>query len=474
MQFDPDFTPLSFQSQGCEEIIRLNGRALLADEMGLGKTIQAIMYMDFLDKYPVVICCPAGVKSGWESEIYKIIGVRAIIAEGRIPPRDFAEQHKNAIVIINYELLGHWQKIITLLRPKLIVLDECQNLTNRKTIRSKAAKIICKRVPHVLGLSGTPLVNRPSELWVILNIIWPSRFKSFVRFAQRYCDPKYIPPWGWNYKGASNVVELHALLKEVGMIRRLKKRVMKDLPKKSREMHFVHMRNRADYAEAERNFAGWLKKHKPQKSMKARQAAALVRLGALRMLCAKYKAKSVVEWINNWLDSHDSAEKLVVFAWHKKMLDVLENHINCRLVRIDGGTPLKMRRVAIEQFRKTKATRVVIANLQAAGTGVDGLQIAQEMAIVEFPYRPGDLNQCEARIDRIGQANASVIHYLVTEATVEEDLCKLLQKKQSTVASVLDGQIASEDDFELLELLMDGIAQRSQHAVTRAVRKARH
>jgi SWI/SNF-related matrix-associated actin-dependent regulator 1 of chromatin subfamily A len=448
-------TALPYQKEGVWDIEDFDGRALLADEMGLGKTLQALWFIKRQKQptLPAVVICPSSVKYNWEHSAREHTGMTTHVIEGRGTTKTKSSITETAdITIINYEILQYWVKHLRNLHPMTVVIDECHYLQNRTTKRTKSARALCKGIRNVIAVSGTPLLNKPSELWPTLNIIRPDLYPSFFTFGMEFCKPRKSP-WGWQYNGATNLPKLHAQLRRKLMIRRLKKDVIKDLPHKMREVVCLGLTHPKEYHAANTDFSSWMKQNHAASFMRASKAESLTKIGYLLRLSAKLKARAVVEWVNNFLEKSD--EKLVLFAIHKKMIRVLKKRINFKSVVVDGTVGGRDRYDAVAQFRKDPNTRLFIANIQAAGTGIDGLQdAASTMAFAELAWRPGDHTQAEDRLHRIGQEDVSWIYYLIAGHTIEEKLCKLIQEKQSILRSVLDGGQAPEQDLNVLDQLI--------------------
>lgn len=438
--------PFPYQKEGVRMIEGFNGRALLADSYGLGKTLQILWTLRRNPSWlPALVVCPASVKYQWEFEANRHISMRASVCEGQKPPR-FNRQNfsfQSPLTIINYDILTYWIPYLKKLNFKTIVFDESQAISNSKTLRTKASKTIAKGIPHVIALSGTPLLNRPSELFPILNILWPETYNNWWSYAQEFCSPRRI--FGrWDFSGSSNLDKLHKELKAKGMIRRLKSEVLKDLPQKITRILPCELLDPDEYKSASTDFMGWLQKNMAHKVRSASRAEKLVRIGYLLQLTARLKMKSVVNWSNRFLE--ETEEKLILFTTHKKAIDVLQKRIEAPSIKIDGSVAGRKRRLAVEQFANDPKYRLCVANIQAAGTGTDGLQKSCSTAgVVELPWRPGDLGQLEGRLDRIGQTNKVWINYFIAGDTLEEDLCKLLQKKQKVISAVLDGGSTPQD-----------------------------
>ena len=426
-----------YQKEGVLQIEKFKGLTLLADEMGTGKTIQVLNWIDrHPELSPVVVVCPASVKWVWEMQAKDHIEERGTVLEGtKAKPLKHSR-----LLIINYEILQHWLEQIQKIKPKILVLDESHYIKSRSTKRYKAVKLLAKSIPHILCLSGTPLTNRPAELWTTLNLIRPELYPSFFSYAFRYCHP-IKKPWGWEYKGASHLDELHSNLKKTMMIRRLKKDVLKELPDKTREIvpFTVKMKK---YREAEQDFINWLRKKSAVKAKKAQKAEAVVKLGYLLRLAAKLKVRKGGEWIDNFLES--SEDKLVVFCTHKKIIKKLHDKYKGICVVVDGSVTGHKRKLACLQFQRDKKTRIFIGNIKAAGVGID-LWASSTCVFMELDWVPGNMLQAEDRLHRIGQKDAVTIHYLIAKNTIEEKLCKILQEKQEVLNATLDGGKVKND-----------------------------
>ena len=424
-------------------------RSLLSWDMGLGKTVvtNAIFHRN-PQALPAVVVCPASVKYQWESEAARF-GIRSMIAEGRTPPRINGLAQNDRLVIINYDILPTWVDTLSSMGMKTVVLDECQMLGNSRSKRTKAAVKVSRGMKYAIGLSGTPLTNRPAELWPTLNIIRPDLFGSFWHYASDFCEPRFIRG-GWQYKGAENLKELHRQLQPV-MIRRRKRDVLDDLPPLRRRVVPVQIRKPAEYKEASNDFLGWLKRTNAGRWRAAARSEQMTRVGYLLRLTARLKMRAVIQWANDFLEQGD---KLVLFAFHKKAINALKRKCNAKSVVVDGSVTGRNRKAAVDQFRKDPNTRLLIGNLKACGTGVDGLQeVCSTAGICELWWVPGAFLQLEGRLERIGQKNQIDMVYLVAQGPIEEKLCKVLQEKQRVIAETLDGD-ATSGGLNLFDELM--------------------
>lgn len=454
--------PHEYQREGVahmEGFLAAGGGTLLADDMGLGKTLQALLLLKRLRAgamLPALVVCPASIKYTWEHAAFEHIGVRAFVLEGKKPPKsDFGFQQQ--ILIINPDILADWLEHLRGIGLQTIILDECQYFTNPRAKRTRAAMLLAAGVRMRIAMSGTPLTNRPGELWPVLHILRPDVFPSLFTFAEEFCKPR--KEFGkWVFKGAKNLPRLHKLLKKTCMVRRLKKDVMKDLPEKVRMVHAMEVSDMAEYVQARDNFGKWIKEnYTGQRARAALRAQAVTQIGYLLRLTARLKCRAVVAWVNNFLETTD--EKIAIYVIHKKMIDVMQRRISYGHVTIDGTVTGRLRKCAVDRFRNDPQTRVFLANIQAACAGIDGLQdVCRTMAFGEIWWRPGDLIQAEDRLHRIGQHGHVRINYLLAAGTIEEDLCKIVQEKQGIIGTTLDGD-GYKSDIDIFDQLIEKVTK---------------
>lgn len=434
-----------YQKEGVldlEDYLREGGGALLADDMGLGKTLQALYTMKrqkVAPMFPALVVCPAAVKYTWERQAATHVNIRAHVLEGRRPPHT-TMGFMPKLTIINPEILHAWAPYLKRQNFQTLVLDESQYFANLNAQRTKAAIDVARGIPSRLALSGTPLTNRPAELWPTLHILRPDVFRGFMSYAHDFCKPRMA--FGkWEFKGAENLPKLHTLLKRTCMVRRLKADVMKDLPPKVRQVIPVELSDYREYRHARDNFMGWLKQNYGKvRAQRATHAAAVTKVGYLLRLAAKLKCQAAIAWVNRWLAEYPN-EKIILYAIHHKMIRVLQRRVKAKSVTVDGNITGRRRQLAVDQFRRDPETRVLIGNIKAAGTGIDGLQdVCSNLAFMEMWWRPGDHIQAEDRIHRIGQAITAWVYYMVAGGTIEEKLCQILQVKQNIIHATLDGE----------------------------------
>jgi len=436
--------------EGVEKIQQFGGRALLADEMGLGKTLQTLYWIWKYSKWPVLVICPAHLKWVWYMEAFTHFRIRPRVLSGTKPQREWDNWTKQ-ILIINYDILHHWMEYLQKISFQCGVIDECHYIKNPRAIRTKQVQKIFRHTPHLIAVSGTPILSRPIELFPTLHLLRRDLFPSFFDYAFHYCKPT-LTLHGWVYKGAENLDELHRRLRKHLMIRRQKKDVISQLPSKIRKILPVELPKDSmeEYRKAEKNFLQWLRGFSSVKALRASRAVMVSKMGYLKRLAAEMKKPYLFRWIDDFLDS--SEQKLVIFGVHRAVLIPLYERYKSIAVKIDGSTTARKRKTAVQEFQNNPKIRLFIGNIQAAGTGLT-LTSASNTLFAELDWNPANLTQAEDRTHRIGQKTSTTYYYLIAKDTIEEYLCRLVQQKQTILIETLDGSRRTNNSLDIFTKL---------------------
>lgn len=441
-----------------------HGNHINGSSVGTGKSLCSVLYTEMLDLFPCMVVCPASVKSGWLREWKETNPNRRVsIISTSSPPEDFEAD----VIVINYDILG---KRVTKENGKtsleirldgmkkksfsLVIADEIHFLKNRKSIRSKSFKKLIHKVPSVIGLTGTLIMNRPAELLNILMLI--ERIKEIAPedqyhhyFFERYCNMKETN-FGMDISGASNIKELNRLLKECCYFQVSKRDALKELPPISENVVECEITNKRAYKKAKGDLLQFIEdKFKDEEKVeKAARAEFLVKLSTLKQLSLEGKEKFIKKWVEEWMEANEE-EKLLVFASQSTILTKIAGEFKEGLL-ITGGTTTKKRDEILQKFFLQKESRVLFANIGCLGTGVDGLQkVCSNMAILELPPRPSDLVQVIGRLERSGQKNPVTIQYLLSPETIDQDLWEMLKGKKDVTDMLNKG---FQDDTSLMIL----------------------
>ncbi|KAL1774785.1 DNA annealing helicase and endonuclease ZRANB3 isoform X2 [Sigmodon hispidus] len=448
---------LPFQKDGIIFALRRDGRCMVADEMGLGKTIQAIAVAYFYkEEWPLLVVVPSSLRYPWTEELEKWIPELEPEEINIIMNKtDIGRISTSKVTVLGYGLLTTDAETLidalTRQNFQVVIVDESHYMKSRTAARSKILLPLVQKARRAVLLTGTPALGRPEELFMQIEALFPGKLGTWMEYAKRYCNAQ-IRYFGkrrqWDYRGASNLGELHQLLSGI-MIRRLKSEVLSQLPPKVRQRIPFDLPPAA-VKELNASFEEW------QKLMRASDSGSTETVMGLitRMFkqTAIAKAGAVKDYIKMLLQNESL--KFLVFAHHLSMLQActeaaIEN--KARYIRIDGSVPSSERIHLVNQFQKDPNTRVAILSIQAAGQGLT-FTAASHIVFAELYWDPGHIKQAEDRAHRIGQCSSVNIHYLIANGTLDSLMWAMLNRKAQVTGSTLNGRKeklqATEDDKE--------------------------
>lgn len=431
-----------YQKVGVDFMYDVGGRAIIADQMGLGKTIETLAFMDAFCGETLVVC-PASVVYKWEGDCHNWLPgcTTQVVTTGKdvIGGAD--------IIIMSYAIMVSHYETLKDMPFDLVVYDEAHALKGRKSQRARVGRALVKGgIPKVLFLSGTPFLNRPDELFPLLNMLDPVGFANFYQYAKRYMGAEYIQGmWYFPPGVVTNREELAHRLKRI-MLRRTVDEVAIDLPDLTRTIIPVELTNTAAYKKALKDVRTWLK---DKDRTVLNPAHALTRLNVLRQIVGEGKAKAGIELAESVLQD---GKKVVLFAHHKDVVKLLADGLDEHgVLLITGEVSQKERSSNIKEFlSKDSSSRVMIITV-AGAEGID-LYSASDIIFVEREWTPAREEQAEARLHRIGQKSPVTAHYLVAKKTVDEKLARIIKEKRAVI-----GQVISQD--EILELVLDEVME---------------
>lgn len=464
-----------YQNVGVEYISKVH-RGYIGDDPGVGKTLQALASITVLDALPSLIIVPAFLKLKWKDEIEEWLpDVKYQVIFSKSDDLDPEAQ----IVVTNYELLAQgWkskkQKIVELAPPmedlkdriRSIVIDEIHYCKSRSAQRSKAVHKLSRKVDYRIGLSGSPMVNRPEELIYPLQILDRlDDFGGYQNFVNRYCAPEKTQ-FGLNISGSSNEGELFERLRRNCMVRRTKSQVLKYLEPKRYSNVPVEITNRQEYEYAERELLSWIRDRAMENpdfletisgldpdeqenakflegmsaAMRAQAAETLIRINSLKRLTAEGKMDAAKSWISDFLES---GQKLVVFAHHKNIVNFIGEAFDVPV--ITGDVSHKKRYEYQKEFQDGDL-QLIPLNIQAGGVGID-LYASSDVLFLEFPWSPSIYDQASDRCHRRGQEDSVTIWNMVGRSTMDTNMVRLLDNKREVIEAVMDNK-TSENIFK--------------------------
>ena len=396
-----------------KEFLLKTKRAILADEPRVGKTLPTAAAA--LEHLPALIICPAIVKNVWKQAFERLGYTGNIrVINGKAAAK---EASTDGITVINYDVLG---SLNDLGQYQTLVLDESHRIKSPKTIRTIAAMKWMKRIPRVYALSGTPIPNRPIELWPLLHGLGVYR-GGWYDFGLRYAK-LWNAPWGLDTSGASNLPELRAIMQPV-TLRRTKSEIFKDyqhpitslvtfdLPIDKRETKFS---------------ADALIEH-PNPMLAFEGLSEVMREAGIR------KVKPAAEFIESKL----ADEPVIVFAHHKdvvhELATILKDH---KPSIITGDTPASARQKLIGDFQNG-TTKLFIGNLAACQEGID-LSAADTVIFVEATWQTSALLQASSRVENINKtATAPLIYLLTISNSLDHTILAKILKKQNIINQII-------------------------------------
>ncbi len=453
------------QVEGVAFLLRRR-RAILADDMGLGKTRQAITALKVEEPAgPYLVVCPASVKRNWEREIRTVLPGAAVRilgsgadGGGGLPGAEW--------VVVNYDILKRHEAALAAAPWAGVIVDEAHYLRNQKSQRSASARRIVGALsdPVVYMLTGTPLANRPRDLFALLQLAGHPLGRSFLSYARRYCAA-YRNEWGWVTDGASNLEELAVELQGL-MLRRTKDEVL-ELPPKLRTWLPVEVPDgtgRDQAAAVVRHLLaargiGRLTARDRDAGGPGGRTRLLATLSTLRRTLAVAKVPATLELVEGAVDQ---GEKVIVFSGFDEPVQRIAGHFGDAAVRLTGATPAGKRQELVDRFQCDDGARVFVANLIAGGVGLN-LTAARQVVFNDLDWVPSNHWQAEDRAYRIGQTNTVHVTYVVAAATADDFVRSVLQTKSRLIDAVVDGGAADEgaasgDVLSELERLLSALS----------------
>ena len=426
------------------------GRCLIADEMGLGKTVQAIaaaeIYRKELGIKKILVICPTSLKYQWQTEIEKFSDCSVNVVEGTMLYRRKQYSTSDALYeIMSYNVVVNDAEYINdILKPDLIILDEAQRIKNFRTKVSARLKQV--QAPYSFVLTGTPLENKLDELYSIVQFIDQFKLPPLYRFLDRY----QITDANGRVVGFRNLKEISAVLNEC-MIRRVKKDVLKDLPKRMDKTLFVPMtKEQMDIHNELGNtvsqlVAKWQRFHFLNEQDRMRL---MLCLSQMRMVCdstfildQKTRFDTKITELMCILEEAltDESLKVVVFSQWERMTRLVAQELEERSIgysSLHGGVHSKNRAKLLDDFQNDADCRVFLST-DAGGVGLN-LQSASLMINLDVPWNPAVLEQRVGRIYRMGQERNVTVINMVAAQTIEHRMLGVLEFKGEMAKGVLD------------------------------------
>lgn len=434
-------------------------------EQGTGKTLTAIRAMEEITlghekTIKTLIVCPLIVVRNWQREIHrfseKVFSPLTAILEGQKGQRvkTWEKNQDKTVWITNIDsaTTDFWRDYIAKSKWDILILDECHKVKNPDAKRTKAIHSLADRIPYKLILSGTPILNSLLDIWGQFRVLSPYIFpENYFVFRRKYFEDKnawmpkvkYFPNWQPKQntiKTLEEVIKQHSL--------RVLKSEAIDLPPLVRQKVYVQMGEEQTriYREMSDSFITYIQEEAVTATIALTKVLRLMQIccglavtteGSLRKIETK-KLEALKELLTDITPNHKVIVWANFIASYEDIADICKD-INVRFSMIRGGQHTEDRQKEIDRFENDLETRVMIANQQAGGIGIN-LTAASYMIYYSKNFNLENDLQSEARAYRSGSERHESITRIdiITEDTIEELVTEALQQKKELSELILD------------------------------------
>jgi SNF2 family DNA or RNA helicase len=448
----PLITPFDYQITGAE-FLKIRTQALLGDVPGVGKTGTAIRAVDLVGAHNVIVACPASTRVQWSREFERFSPLDRPLQV--VMPGDTPRTH--GIVILFYDAIVKHLDLLMSVQWDVLIIDEAHALKSRFVVskhtsgyRTRAIYGSGKRYAGLITkatrtwrLTGTPALNHAGELWTHVRSagLTDLPYQDWLYFFCEGFDSEH----GFRFTKHRHTDELQKIL-EPFMLRRTKAEVQPNLKEPFFETITVPRSDAAlppelqalipqlDQADAQLQEA----LSGDNESQLATLESMASSLATLRRFTLMAKLPAIAEQIEEDLTTNQ-IPKLVVFGIHKIGVRWLAEKLKrFHPLTISGDTPAEKRQPNIDQFQTDDSVRLIIGNIAAMGTGVDGLQnVCDEAIFCEQDWVPSANAQAIMRLCRIGQKNPVRARIFSLYNSVDEHVQDTLTRKMKELAKIL-------------------------------------
>ncbi|CAO4843935.1 MAG: RNA polymerase-associated protein RapA [Holosporales bacterium] len=445
--------------------------ACLADDMGLGKTIQTISYMLHLrqtqtdKKLPFLLICPTSLLSNWQREL-SIFAPSLTVHIHHGIDRQKEEKFDADVVITSYSLVDRDLDQLKNQIWEAIILDEAQNIKNANTKQTLAVKSLKAR--HRILLTGTPIENRPSDIWSLMDFCNHGLLGAKNWFNTHFSKALSYSNKQDQLEASQKMAQQLKMIVGPFMLRRLKTdtSIIVDLPEKIK--HRIVCPLSVEQTSLYKACVDQMVKDLEESDGFARRGLILKTLVRLKQICnhpgqltKTGKGESgKLDVLHDLLeDILDADEKVLIFTQFKEMGDLLVEDLKKKtgqkIMFLNGSTPAKERGTMVRYFQESPECKIFILSLKAGGTGLN-LTAANHVVHYDRWWNPAVEEQATSRAHRIGQEKIVSVHTFVCEGTIEDRIDMMIEKKIALADSVVgegEGWITELSDAELKDLL---------------------
>lgn len=469
-----------FQGVTVEFVEAAGCKTLIGHEMGLGKTPCAFSALERIaergegSKFLIIV--PASLKPNWYRESKKFTGFAPYELTGEKPsPYDTAQvmAGKQRYYIINYDLIGTvtkiaehyetgdkgekirvpeshhflWVDILNAGNFDAVVIDEAHYIKNVGSNRSRAVRELT--IPRVLLLTGTPLLNRPTELWPLIHMLDKEMAGPYESFVKHYTLDGRTP---------RNVEELREILRPL-MFRRTKKDVLKELPPIQRIIRDVELS-----PQARKNYElvldglwagvkGWSGDPRDSQAI----TSILAQLMRMKQVAAYDKVEYIADLATELYDQHTNGHKKVLifsqFVNNPAVVREIANRLAPESLWFSGEHNPMERQQMVDRFQEDDSIHFLVAGLKSAREGLN-ITAAGSVIFADLDWTPANHHQAEARAyGRLSDLHSIDSYYILADNTIEHDIWGLLEAKLNIFNAVIEGTEELRDASVVMELL---------------------
>lgn len=450
----PDGKKLFEFQKASVQFFNERGRSiLLADDMGSGKTVEAIAIANYNKYKKILVICPDSAKEKVWREAFE----DWYVGDSNIHVIYAGKEYKDSdILIINYDLITKFLPDILKSKFKYLIVDEAHMIKSTSTKRTKSIKQISDKIKDKVFLTGTPILNRPIELYSILRVVAGSAFGTKASYAFRYCNGKLIKVSNNGKEkiylkddGQSNLNELNFKVRSTVMMRREKSDIINEFPSVSRHVFQIQAEyaGRIDdqYRNEKKRYTKELAKIKNNrntffdykeytKAVKDIKRYHFDRMALIRRDLGIEKVPDVVNFLKSLLNG--GKEKIVLFMHHREAIENIYKNFPNSSVVLYGGLTSKEKSNIVDKFEKDPNIKIFIGSIQASGVAYT-LNIAHTVVFGELDWTPSMVDQCEARCVRLGQKNNVDVYYLIVDNSLDQNMLDKIHRKGKMIRSVM-------------------------------------
>ncbi len=432
-----------YQQEGVEFALQEPG-VLIADEMGLGKTYQAAVAAERVRQAyggVGIIVGPLMVRDTWMRELKSIGAIDqttqfcSLVSKNLDDPSFRTEGVR--YYFLHYDVADAWWSQLMVVKRVVAIIDEAHWIRNSRAKRSRAAQVATGSCRKRILLTGTPLDNKPADLWFPLTVATGTRtWGSPLDFRKRYAGAQYNG-FGWEDTVATHVDELRMRL-EPFFLRRTADEVGLQLPPLTRVAHRMQLSVKAQ-AQHDAILEGVSAEALVDALVHGVVDDALPALTRLRKLTSRAKLQTTADFVANALDQGQS---LIVSCWERAIAERLCQHIVAPVNRkflITGDQPQARRNEAMQRFQDTPRDEasVLVSTLGSLREGVT-LHRARIVVVHDLHWVLNHLLQLEKRIHRIGQVRPCQAVWMLANQSIDTIMAPILLEKAKYAKDILD------------------------------------